>query len=160
LRITNKTLADLGQGYTKEQVVEECDKFFNEDGLTPVHRCIIAHNAPFDMRFCHALWAKVGKEFPAALWVDSMQIVRAYAKKIGLVKPKVNLDASCNMLGIKKFAGAHSAQSDTRNTYLLWKALTETHNMDPLPFIKTLPHVLNPVDDSEDCGLDPALLDL
>lgn len=160
LRMTHKTIEDLSNGDTREQIVELCNKFLNEDGLTPSHRCLIGHNVSFDRRMCWALWEKVGKELPISLYVDTMVLTRAYAKKIGLVKPKVNLDASCNMLGIKKFAGAHSAQSDTRNTYLLWKALTETHNMDPLPFIKTLPHQISPPDPEEDCGLDPSLLDL
>lgn len=161
LKICNKTLADLEKGDTKEQVIEVCEKFFSEDGLTPAHRCIIAHNASFDRKFLHALWGKVNKEFPAMLWVDSIQLVRAYAKKMGIVKPKVNLAASCDLLQVKKFANAHSAKSDTRNTYLLWKALTETHNIDPLPFIKTIPHILSTAEDSDnECGLDPALLDI
>src|SRR5580698_6497342 len=44
LRITNKTYADLEQGLSREEVVAQAEKFFNEDGLTPAHRCIVGHN--------------------------------------------------------------------------------------------------------------------
>jgi DNA polymerase III epsilon subunit-like protein len=56
LAITKKTLSDLEKGHRKEDVVAECEKFFNEDKLTPAHRCIVAHNSPFDRKFLHALW--------------------------------------------------------------------------------------------------------
>lgn len=151
LRITGKTMADLLNGLPKADVVAECNKFFNEDGLTPAHRCIVGHNIiSFDKRFLHALWESVGETFPAILWLDTMQLTKHYAKQIGLVKPKVNLDAACNMLEIKKAAGMHNAKSDTRNCYLLWKALIEDKKVDYLPFIKTAAHSvyepLNPDD--------------
>src|ERR1700735_471027 len=37
LRITNKTMADLLLGKTKEEVVEKIDRFLNEDGLASGH---------------------------------------------------------------------------------------------------------------------------
>lgn len=157
LAITKKTMADLEKGYDRKTVVEECEKFFAEDGLTPAHRCIIAHNAPFDKKFLHALWEQVGKEFPAHLWLDTIPLTREYAKKIGLVKPKVNLHAACDILQIKKISEAHNAKVDSRNTYLLHRALVEDKKMDYLPFIKTAVHTLVPADDSE--GLDLSLLD-
>jgi DNA polymerase III epsilon subunit-like protein len=157
LRITNKTIDDLLNGQDKEQVVEECDKFFNEDGLTPAHRCIVGHNIfNFDRKFLHALWASCGKEFPAHMYLDTIPMIRDYAKKIGLVKPKVNLAAACEMVGIKKAAGAHNAKADSRNSYLLWKDLVDNKSMDYLPFIKTSPHVMST---QEECGLDPDLLE-
>lgn len=142
LRITNKTFDDLLKGNAKEYVVDRVDRFLSEDGLTPNHRVCIGHNVSFDRRFCYALWDKVGKEFQINLWLDSMALTKIYAKQMGLIKPKVNLNASCDMLGIKKLAGQHSAKGDTRNTYLLWKNLTEKHGIDSLPLIKTIPHVV------------------
>jgi DNA polymerase III epsilon subunit-like protein len=158
LAITKKTLADLEKGLTRSDVVDECEKFFNEDGLTPAHRIIIAHNAPFDRKFLHALWEAMGKRFPADLWLDTMSLARAYAKQIGLVKPKVNLHAACEMVQIKKFSDAHNAKVDSRNTYLLHKDLVENKKVDYLPFIKTAVHVVNSTS-YDDEGLDPSLLD-
>lgn len=140
LAITGKSMQDLHQGYDSEEVVEICEKFFNEDGLTPAHRCIICHNAAFDKKFLHALWQQENKVFPANLWLDTMALTREYAKKIGLVKPKVNLQASCELLGIKKTAGVHNAKSDSKNTYLLYKELVDNQKINYLPYIKTIPH--------------------
>lgn len=157
LRIQNKTLEDLQYGKSKEEVVEKIDKFLNEDGLTPAHRCIICHNANFDRRFMHALYERVNKIFPANLWVCSMEMSRHYGKKVlGVPKPKVNLAAAMELVGIKKLAGAHASKVDSRNTYLLWKDLIENKKIDYLPFIKTAPHILA----EQDQGLDPDLLDL
>lgn len=164
LAITKKTMADLERGMDNSQVVDECEKFFAEDGLTPAHRCIVAHNAPFDRKFLHALWEQMGKEFPAHLWLDTMSLTREYAKQVGLVKPKVNLHASCDIVGIKKISEAHNAKVDSRNTYLLHRNLVEEKKVDYLPFIKTAVHVIStPTNDDDDTGaggLDPSLLDL
>ncbi len=161
LRITNKTLADLELGITKERAVEECDKFFNEDRLTPGHRCIVGHNINFDKRFLHAMWAKCNKQFPANLFICTMALSREYAKKSGLIvkgaaKQKVNLHAACDMIGINKIALQHSAKTDSRNTYLLYKALTEEKQINFLPFIKTEAHILQAQTDDEP---DMSLLD-
>ena len=162
LKITGKTIDDLSKGLSKEAVVEECDKLFNEDGLTPAHRCIVGHNIfVFDRRFLFALWESCGKEFCASLWLDTIPMSKAYAKKIGLVKPKVNLQAACDMIGIKKVAASHNARSDSQNSYLLWKGLVENKGMDYLPFMKTSKHILSPPDPNDsECGLDSALLDV
>lgn len=140
LRITNKTMEDLSSGDSKQSVVELCNKFLNEDGLTRAHRVMVAHNAPFDRKFVHSMWGDLGLEFPANLWLDTMALTRQYAKDIGLVKPKVNLHASCDIMEIKKFAAKHNAKDDTKNTFLLYKALID--KVDYLPFIKTEPHNL------------------
>jgi DNA polymerase III epsilon subunit-like protein len=169
LAITKKTMADLERGHDKEAVIEECEKFFTEDGLTPAHRCIVAHNAPFDRKFLHAMWGSCGKEFPAHLWLDTMSLAKQFIKMIGLdaeckakglPKPKVNLHAACELTGVKKFADAHNAKVDSRNTYLLHRQLVEEKKVDYLPFIKTSVHTISvsPADDNE--GLDPALLDI
>lgn len=161
LAITKKTLADLSNGHNAESVVTECDNFFAEDGAQPAGRVIIAHNCPFDRKFLHALWEKYGKVFPAHLWLDTMSLTREYAKKQGIVKPKVNLHASCDLVGIKKISEAHNAKVDSRNTFLLHRNLVEEKNVDVLPFIKTAIHTVNqPVVSSDDEGLDPSLLDL
>lgn len=166
LAITKKSMADLENGHVRMDIVEECEKFFAEDGLTPAHRCIVAHNAPFDKKFLHALWGQCGKSFPANLWLCTMALSRDFAKKQGLnakgmPKQKVNLHAACDMIGIKKFSDAHNAKVDSRNTYLLYRNLVEEKKVDYLPFIKTEVHSYNPttVADSDDEGLDMSLLD-
>lgn len=157
LAITKKTLADLSRGFSKRDVVQECNKFFSQDGLTPAHRVIIAHNAAFDRKFLHALWESCGEIFPAHLWLDTISLTKDYAKKIGLVKPKVNLHAACDIVGIKKISEAHNAKVDSRNCFLLHKNLVEEKKIDFLPFIKTAIHE-GVVSNTED-GLDPSLLD-
>ncbi len=169
LAITKKTMADLERGYDREAVLAECEKFFAEDGLTPAHRCIVAHNAPFDRKFLHAMWEASGKEFPAHLWLDTIQLTKEYLKQtdqsqLNIVKTatgriSTQLHACCDMVGIKKISDAHNAKVDSRNTYLLHRSLVEDKKVDYLPFIKTAIHVVssNPNDDE---GLDPSLLDL
>jgi DNA polymerase III epsilon subunit-like protein len=143
LAICNKTMNDLKIGTSKEEAVDDVEKFLNEDGSTPAHRCIVGHNIiNFDLRFLHALWTKCGRTFPANMFLDTMQMARQAAKGMGIVKPKVNLQASCDLFGIKKTATFHNSKMDTRNTFFLWKKLVEEINLDYLPMIKTLPHVV------------------
>lgn len=142
LAITKKTLSDLQQGHEPEEVIDICEKFFNEDGLTPMHRCIICHNVSFDRRFLHSLWENYGKIFPANLWLDTISLTKEYAKQIGLSKAKVNLQAACDLLQIKKSAGMHNAKSDAKNTYLLQHSLIQDKKINYLPFIKTSAHSL------------------
>ena len=168
LAITKKTMADLEKGHNKGDVVVECEKFFSEDGLTPAHRCIVAHNAPFDRKFLHALWESCGKEFPAHLWLDTISLTKQFiktagldeeAKKKGLPKLKVNLHAACDLTGVNKISEAHNAKVDSRNTFLLHRQLIEGHKVDHLPFIKTEVHSIAPATDDDD-GLDMSLLDM
>lgn len=159
LAITGKTLADLDKGNAKEIAIEKVDHFINEDGLTPAHRCFVAHNYAFDKRFIHALYDKVGKICPVNLWLCTMALTRHYAKNtLGIAKPKVNLHASLDLLGIKKISEAHASKVDSRNSYLLWKNLIEDKKIDYLPFIKTAVHESAILQDEEQ-GLDPSLLD-
>ena len=148
LKITGKTLADLYNGDSKEDAVTLCNKFFEEDGGTPASRCIIGHNIiSFDKKFLHALWEKCGSDFPASLWLDTLQMMRQYAKDKGMIKPKLGLEPSCDIFGIKKVAGSHTAKGDVRNNYFLYNKIIES-GFDYLPFIKTFPH--NPIRVSEE----------
>lgn len=169
LAITKKTMSDLERGFDAAAVVAECEKFFSEDGLTSAHRCIVAHNAPFDRKFLHALWERCGREFPANLWLDTMSLIRQYLKDSGieadhkargLKKPLVNLHASCDHAGVKKLSEAHNAKVDSRNTYLLHRNLVEEKKVDYLPFIKTSVHTIADPVQGEEEGLDPSLLDI
>lgn len=169
LAITKKTMADLERGYDREVVIAECEKFFSEDGLTPAHRCIVAHNAPFDRKFLHAMWEASGKEFPAHLWLDTIQLTKEFLKnadqsQLNIVKTatgrvSTQLHACCDMVGIKKISDAHNAKVDSRNTYLLHRNLVEEKKVDYLPFIKTSVHTVSS-GTNDDEGLDPSILDL
>jgi len=168
LAITKKTMADLERGYDREAVVAECEKFFAEDGLTPAHRCIVAHNAAFDRKFLHAMWEASGKEFPAHLWLDTISLTKEFLKnadqsqlviaKTPTGRVSTQLHACCDIVGIKKISEAHNAKVDSRNTYLLHRSLIDDKKVDYLPFIKTEVHTVNPPSDEE--GLDPSLLDI
>ena len=143
LNITGKSFDDLLCGNTKEYVINKINKFLNEDNLTPLHRCFIAHNSNFDMKFIHALYEKVGQECPVSLWLDTIPLTKTYTTKIGLQKPKLNLQSACDIVGVKKVAGMHSSKSDSRNTYLLYKDLVEQKNIDYIDLIKTSVHKIN-----------------
>lgn len=140
LAVTNRTYNDLLKGEDKLSVVEFCEKFIEEDNLTPEHRCFIAHSASFDRKFCYKLWGSVNKKFPANLWLDTKEYTRSLAKKLGIAKPKLTLQASMELAGVKAKSGAHNALVDTQNAYLLWKKLMS--EVDHLNHIKREPHIL------------------
>lgn len=140
LRITGKSFNDLYKGVSHSDTINDLEKFFETDNGTAEHRVIIAHNSPFDRKFIHAMYDKEDKIFPANLWIDSIQLVREFAKKQGIIKPRVNLEASLGMLKIATVDKLHSASGDTRATYRLWIKLIKEHNIDYLPFIKRFPH--------------------
>ena len=150
LKYTGRTKADLYKGDSKENVVEICNNFFNQDGQDPNARCIIGHSiVPFDKRFLHALWESVGQEFPANLWLDTIPYVKKFLAKQGLTEKKVNLTRSCELVGVKPRPGAHNAVVDTQNNYLLWDALRNKHQLslinekDGKSLIKVAEHVLD-----------------
>jgi DNA polymerase III epsilon subunit-like protein len=152
LRITKKTMADLDRGHNKADIVAECNRFFAEDGGTPSHRVIVAHNSPFDRRFLHALWKSENQAFPANLWLDTIPLTKEYAKKLGIAKSekqRFDLQSSCDLVGIKKLADAHNAKVDSRNCYLLHRKLAEEKGINYLPFIKTVVHEVGPTINSE-----------
>lgn len=159
LKITKKTMSDLEKGYDKSAVVNECNKFFAEDGATPAARVIIGHNIiPFDKKFLHAMWGEQNQEFPAHLWLDTIALTREFLKQNGIKTRTINLHASCDYVGVKKLSEAHNAKVDSRNNYLLYRNLVEEKKIDYLPFIKSFPHTLSTTTDDD--GLDPDLLDL
>lgn len=140
LAVTGKTIEQIMRGGLSEDAVNDLENFFKLDGKTPAHRCIIAHNAPFDRKFLHALWLRHKKTFPAQLWLDTQVMARhTFKTKFGIPKPKVNLQATAELLGVKKVAGVHNAVSDARNLYFIWNKLLE-NKIDYLDFIKCIPH--------------------
>lgn len=139
LEVCGKTYADLRKGDNKESVVKKCEAFWAEDNLTPEHRCLIAHNANFDKRFCHALWESVNKRFPVACWLDTMKFTRLWIKKVGSTQKSAKLEEALKFAGIKALPGQHQAAADARNTYLLWKKAMES-GVNHLEAIKRWPH--------------------
>jgi len=139
LFITGKTIADLSRGISKLQAIEDVDNFLTQDGLTPAHRCIVAHNAAFDRRFLHYMWEEQNKAFCAHLWLDTVPLSKRMAAQMGNPKAKVKLDLVMDLFGLKKYSGLHTAKGDSRNTYILWKYLMDS-NIEYLDLIKQFPH--------------------
>ena len=150
LRVTNRTFEDLLEGDAKEDVVSACEAFFAQDGQTAEHRCMVAHNAPFDKSFCHALWSSCGKEFPAICWMDTIKFARDWSVQTGVLpetltktgKPSYALASVLKFANIIPMPGAHDAGSDARNTYLIWKKGMDM-GIDHLGSIKRYPHAVN-----------------
>lgn len=139
LLLTGKTQADLAKGIGKVEAINDVDAFFTQDGLTPAHRCIVAHNAPFDKRFLHHMWDEQGRSFQADLWLDTIPMSKRMAAQMGQPKAKVKLELAMDLFGLKKFAGSHTAKGDSRNTYILWKHLVDS-NIEYIDLIKQFPH--------------------
>lgn len=137
---TGRTMQDLYKGIEKSEAIERVENFFNSDGLTPEHRCIVGHNVSFDRRFCHAFWNQFNKSFPASCWLDTKTLTREYAKRqLGLGKTSLTLEACLVLCGIKPRPGAHNAIIDTQNTYILLHKLKEA-GVDYIQHIKRIPH--------------------
>ena len=126
-------------GIDRKEAVEELHAFLQEDGKTPDHRCIVAHNAPFDRRMLHSMWQAENKTFPAHLWLCTKEFSRKYAKKLGIIKPKLSLAASIEMAGLTARGGAHNAVIDTLNTTDLFEKLL-SENLGHVQLIKRVPH--------------------
>lgn len=154
LDIQKKTKWDLKIGIPKEEAVEEIDAFLEEDGLTPGHRCMVAHNSSFDRRFIHALWDSVAKAFKADLWMCTKQFTQKFAKRVGpekimslqktasgqsFDKPKFTLEMCMYAVGLNPKFGAHSAIIDTQNTLQLFKNLMD-QKLEYVSLIKRQPH--------------------
>ena len=138
LMITGKTQADLLKGISKIQAINDVDDFLQQDGLTPAHRCIVAHNAPFDKRFMHHMWGEKNRDFLADLWMDTIPLCKRLAAQMGQPKAKVKLELAMDLFGLKKVAGTHTAKGDSRNTYTLWKHLMNS-NIEYIDLIKQFP---------------------
>lgn len=141
LEITGRTMSDIVSGEQKEDVVKFCQDFIEQDGQTPEARCFVAHNADFDKRFCFALWESVGMKFPSNLWLCTKVFTGGLANKLGIYKPKLTLEASCKLAGVKTRSGAHNAAVDAQNTYFLWDKLMNS-DVDYLNYIKRMPHII------------------
>jgi DNA polymerase III epsilon subunit-like protein len=154
LKITNKTVDDLHHGDSKIDVINKLIEFINQDGATPDHRVLVGHNiAAFDKRFLHAMFTPFEKIFPINNYVCTLRIMKHLTQG---QKVKRSLDASCEMFGIKKVAGAsHGAKVDCRNNYNLWQYLVNEMKFDYLPFIEKHPHIIEGVNDfSEEEKID------
>lgn len=145
LQITGKTMKDLYKGIDRSEMVNIVNDFFNMDGLTTAHRCIVGHNISFDRKFVHHVWSEHNQLFPANLWLDTLSLSKKVAKLKNLMKnafgdkQKFNLYAACDLFGIKKTGVQHTAQDDTRNTYFLFKYFMD-NGIDILDHIKRIPH--------------------
>lgn len=141
LAATNRTFEDLLVGESKEKIVEECNAFFMQDGLTPEHRCMVAHNAAFDKRFCHALWESCRSSFVAICWMDTIKFAKDWSKKVGILPENFKLASVLKFANISPLPGAHNAGADARNTYLIWKKGMDLE-MDHLNAIRRYPHYM------------------
>lgn len=148
LNVQGITREDLSRGIESIEAIYQVNDFFEEDGKTSEHRCIVAHNAAFDRKFCHATWERDGKQFPADLWLCTMAFAKKHANKEGLEKiasiqgtpkPKYGLDMYLKAVGIKPKSGAHSAAIDVQNTLSLFNVFMNS-GIDHLPIIKREPH--------------------
>lgn len=141
LEVTGKTKSDLARGVSQENAISVFEEFISQDGKSPKFRCVIAHQANFDMKFIHALWAQHNKSFPIDMWVDTVPMCRKWVEMQGLPKQSVKLALASEMLGAKVVQGVHNAVSDTQNLYFVWKKLIES-GVDYLDFIKLQPHTI------------------
>lgn len=162
LEITGKTLSDLMIGKTHVEVIKEVNQFFELDKGSPASRCIVGHNiVAFDTKFLHAMWAQEGQAFPAHLFLDTLTMTKHFLKthtldesklpKTARGKVSTRLHAALQITGAKQITQqAHTAKSDTRNTFMLWKKLVEDHQMDYLPHVKNIPHYIKGSSEDED----------
>lgn len=160
LEIQGITPDDLRKGMPIEEAVQIIDSFFNEDGKTQAHRCVIAHNAPFDRKFIHRAWDSVNKEFLADLWICTQSFGKRYVKKhggdklaqsqldagvdiikdkFGKLKPKFGLNNLLLGVGLKPKDGAHRAEIDVQNT-LVWYNWLMNSNTEHVSLISRIPH--------------------
>lgn len=139
LNIIKRSSEDLKKGISKKDLIEQVEGFIKEDGLTPAHRCLVGHNIiNFDKKFLWHLWDAHNKTFPFDLYLDTLHMSKAHAKKLGMIKPSLRLVNACELFGIPKVAGEHEASADTRNCYLLWNQLCKS--IDYLDHIRRIPH--------------------
>jgi DNA polymerase III epsilon subunit-like protein len=141
LQVIGKTIEELLIGCTREQAVSACERFWNQDGKTPEHRCLIAHNAQFDKRFCHALWQSVNKRFPVVCWLDTLIYIKLWSERMGVKLASKTLEKSLEFAKIAMKDPLHNASSDAQAVYRLWKRGMDAR-IDHLPAIKRFPHLI------------------
>lgn len=160
LEIQGITPADLRQGISIEEAIESVDLFLKEDGKTKGHRCIVAHNAPFDRKFVHRAWDNINREFLADLWMCTQSFGKRYVKKhggekiakaqlaagidikkdkSGKLKPKFGLNNFMIGVGLQPRLGAHQASVDVENTQDLYDWLMRS-NTEHVSLIDRIPH--------------------
>ena len=162
LAIQGISPGDLKIGVPLEEAVESIDMFLAEDGKTKAHRCIVAHNAPFDRKFVHRAWDSINKEFQADLWMCTQSFAKRYVKKhgtadkvalaqqkagvqdmkmdkFGKLKPKFGLNNFMLGVGLAPKAGAHQAATDVQNTLDFYNWLMSS-NTEHVSLIERVPH--------------------
>jgi DNA polymerase III epsilon subunit-like protein len=162
LEVQGITQEDLMKGVPIEEAVEAVEMFLAEDGKTKAHRCIIAHNAPFDRKFIHRAWDSVGREFPADLWLCTQSFAKRHVQKhrngekiakaqvdggveeikrdkYGSLKPKFGLNNFMVGVGLPLKLGAHRAEIDVQNTLELYSWLMNS-NTEHVSLIGRVPH--------------------
>ena len=160
LKVQGISPKDLLNGVRIEEATKNVDAFLAEDGKTKAHRCIIAHNAPFDRKFVHRAWESADREFPADLWICTESFSKRYVKKhggekiakaqldggvdiktdkYGNLKPKFGLNNLLIGLGIQAKAGAHRAEIDVQNTLELYNWLMSSKT-EHVSLIERIPH--------------------
>lgn len=160
LEIQGITPKDLRQGISIKEAVNQIEQFLSEDGKTKAHRCIVAHNAPFDRKFVHRAWDRLDKEFPADLWLCTQSFSKRYVKKHGgdkvakaqvnagidiksdkngKLKPKFGLNNFMVGIGLDPKLGAHSADVDVKNTLTLYHWLMNSKT-EHVSLIERIPH--------------------
>lgn len=165
LAITNKTIKELlSREKDLAEVVEDIDAFIEEDGGKPDERVMIAHNAPFDRRFCENWWQKLGRTFPANMWECTLSMSRKHMKITSPheKKPKATLIDLIARFKIKAETNYHGAGPDTRNTYRLRDYLLRQGVVKEIQFIKKSEAALKREKEnitSNDCEVDMAAFD-
>lgn len=162
LEIQGITPKDLKEGVTIEEAVESINLFLTEDGKTKAHRCIVAHNAPFDRKFVHRAWDRLDQELPADLWMCTQSFAKRYVKKhangekiakaqldagvpdmkkdkFGRLKPKFGLNNFMVGIGLEPKLGAHSAKVDVENTLTFYNWLMDSKT-EHVSLIERIPH--------------------
>ncbi len=160
LEVQGITPKDLREGVSIQEAVESINLFMEEDGKTKAHRCIVAHNAPFDRKFVHRAWERLDIEFPADLWMCTQSFGKRYVKKFGgdkiakaqydagidikpdktgKLKPKFGLNNFMVGVGLEPKIGAHSADIDVKNTLTLYHWLMSSKT-EHISLIERIPH--------------------
>jgi len=128
LRLTNKTRRELvSRGRFIEDILDEINEFVEEAGDELEEAVMIGHNCSFDRRFMEHAFETNNKKFKAQYWLDTVSMARKLAKnvlKIG--KTSFALDRILVTAGVKNIeSGAHSSEVDVRNTFRLWKYMSQ-----------------------------------